>query len=100
MMLNIFYRPFVNGDGVKPSVHVWAKLPVYVQSVLPAHFQMNPYAAHLRVNLYATPPWVNLYVAHSRMNLYAVHMQLNLYAPYSQANLYGGCANLKRTKTN
>src|ERR1700683_491680 len=40
MMLNISYRPFVNGDGVKPSVHVWAKLPVYVQSVLPARFRV------------------------------------------------------------
>ena len=40
MMLNISYRPFVTGDGVKPSVRVWAKLPVYVQSVLPTHFRV------------------------------------------------------------
>jgi hypothetical protein len=62
---NVSFRQFAAGDGVIWPVHVWAKLPIGVELILPANFQMN---------LYYTLKWVNLYAICMQVNWYDTHV--------------------------
>ena len=104
---NVSFRQFAASDEVISPVQIWAKLPINVQSTLPAHFRVfaarswvKPYAAHLWVTLYDThlrvPAhlWVNSFVSYSGVTMYdtclwmPAHSHVNLYAAYLQVNLY------------
>jgi len=84
--VNVSFRLFMTSDGVISPVHIWAKLPIGVQSILPAHFWVI--AAH---------SWVKLCPACSRVTLYATHeqvpahLQVNFFAACSQVKLYPAC---------
>jgi hypothetical protein len=104
---NVSFRQFAASDEVILPVQIWAKLPINVQSILPARFQVfaarswvKPYAAHLWVTLYDTHLWVpahlwvNSFVSRSRVTMYdtclwmPAHSHVNLYAACLQVNLY------------
>src|SRR5882757_4685505 len=82
---NVSCRQFAASDGVISSVDPWAKLPIGVQSILPARFRVNLYYALQWVNLYAACPQVIPYCA---LNMYATHWWVNVYAAHQRKNLY------------
>src|SRR5882757_2371618 len=100
---NVSCRQFAASDGVISSVDPWAKLPIGVQSILPARFRVNPYyalqwvdpyAARSRVKLYYALQWVNLYAVHPQVNPYYTLQWVNLYAAHQRKNLYAVLPNL------